>query len=255
MSQKLLKEYLQLFIEGGATAERQEKGIIDAVNKIASIKNPITVMSSGSSIDGVIGANKMSNLSALGKEAYTDVQFILINGETVNISAKGPTAPSLAGGGLLALQLLIPDIMKRFLLSAKDALAKAYKNGAMGAPDIFGMIPYEEALSVLRGNEDMGGPIDYMYQGPMDVKVIQGGPPKSVTLNGAFTSIEVYAKSHKLYIRARKRRIDQPVDLTGEDANGLPLLFGKSPTKGDSGRRIVVSEKPPRNALIVNINI
>ena len=209
-------------------------------------------MSSGSSIGGVSGANKMSKLSALGKEAYTDVQFNLINGETVNISAKGPTAPSLAGGGLLALQLLIPDIMERFLKSAVDAL-KAYGNGAIGAPDIFGMISYEEALTVLRGNEAMGGPIDYMYQGPMDVKVMQGGPPKSVTLNGAFTSIEDYARSHELYIRARKRRIDQPVDLTGKDAKGLPLLFGKSPSKGDSGRRIVVSEKPPRNALIVNI--
>ena len=61
-------------------------------------------MSSGSSIGGVIGANKMSKLSALGKEAYTDVQFNLINldcfvtlakTEYKNLNLKGPPE----GGG------------------------------------------------------------------------------------------------------------------------------------------------------------
>lgn len=247
----LLRNYLQLVIEGGASAERQEQGIIQAINKIASPKKPITVTAGGVSIDGVVGASKMSGLSSLGQEPYTDVVFMLKGGGTVNISAKGSSAPSLAGGGLVALQVLVPDIIERFLIKARAALAQSYKNGEMGAPDVFGKITGKDARKILRGNEEMGGPIDYMYQGPMDVKATIG--KNEVTLDGALTPIAAYAKSHDLYLRARKRRIDQPVDLKSVDANGYPLLFGKSPSRGDSGRRIVIADRPSGNAILVEI--
>lgn len=253
MSNETLREYLKIVLEGGAAAERQEQGLINSINKIASKKNPITVASAGATIKGVIGASKMSGLSSLGQEPYTDVIFNLANGDTVNISAKGPTAPSLAGGGLVALQVLVPDIIERFLAKARASLAGAgYKHGAKGAPDVFGKISAKDSVLILRGNEEMGGPIDYMYQGPMDV-VAEYSSKKQVTLNGALTPITQYAKSHEFYLRARKRRIDQPVDLKSVDSNGLPLLFGKSPTRGDSGRRIVIADRPSGNALLVNI--
>jgi hypothetical protein len=246
----LLKNYLKLVLEGGSAAERQEMGIIQAINKVASPKNPVTVVTGGASIEGVIGADKMSGLSSLGQEPYTDVIFILKRG-TVNISAKGSTAPSLAGGGLVALQILVPDIIERFLLKARDALAQSYKNGEMGAPDVFGKITGKDARKILRGNKEMGGPIDYMYQGPMDVKATF--VKNTVTLDGVLTPIASYAKSHELYLRARKRRIDQPVDLKSVDSNGYPLLFGKSLAKGDSGRRIVITDRPSGNAILVEI--
>ena len=248
---RLLKEYSRLLIEGGATAERQEMGIIDAIKSIASPKSPITVITSGASIKNVIDAGKKHGLNDLGQEPYTDVVLTLTGGKEVNVSAKGTSAPSLAGGGLVALQTLVPDLIERFLMKAQEALSAQYDEGDVGAPDVFGKITGKDVLKILRGNEEMGGPIDYMYQGPMDVETEFG--PKSVTFNGVLTPIAEYAKSHELYLRARKRRIDQPVDLTSLDANGLPLLFGRSPSRGDSGRRIVVASRPSGRALIVTI--
>ena len=252
-SSNLLKEYLKLVIsEGGESAERQERGLIDTVNKIASENSPISVITPGASIKGVIGATKMPDLSKLGQEPYTDVVFNLSNGGTANISAKGPTAPSLAGGGLVALQLLVPDLISRFLQAASEAYAaNGYKHGSADAPDVFGKISDEDSLLILRGDEPMGGPIDYMYQGPMDV--VATHEKNSVSLNGVLTPIEEYAATHKFYLRVRKRRVDQPLDLKTLDANGLPLLFGRSPSRGDSGRRIVIAGRPSGKALIVDI--
>lgn len=247
----LLKEYSRLIIEGGASAERQEQGLIQAIRKVASSKKPVTVITSGATIKGVIDASKMPGLNSLGQEPYTDVVLTLSDDSKINISAKGTTAPSLAGGGLVALQLLVPDLIERFLLKAQDALKASFKNGAMGAPDVFGKITGKDVIKILRGNEEMGGPIHYMYQGPMDVHVEYG--PKTVTFDGVLTPVKQYAKSHELYLRARKRRIDQPVDLKGVDAKGLPLLYGKSPEHGDSGRRIVIAPRPSGKAILVTI--
>lgn len=248
---EILREYSRLVLEGGASAERQEQGLIQAIKKVASPKKPVTIITSGASIENVVDANKKSGLNSLGQEPYTDVVLTLKDGSEVNISAKGTTAPSLAGGGLVALQVLVPDLIERFLVKAREALKGGFKHGAMGAPDVFGKITGKDVIKILRGNEDMGGPIDYMYQGPMDVKVSYG--PKSVTFDGVLTPVAQYAKSHELYLRARKRRIDQPVDLKGLDGNGLPLLFGKSPEHGDSGRRIVIAPRPSGKALVVTI--
>jgi hypothetical protein len=52
-------------------------------------------------------------------------------------------------------------------------------------------------------------------------------------------------------LRLRKRREDQPFEPTKKDSKGLPLILGRSPSRGDSGRRIVTAKKPPKNALTV----
>lgn len=250
--ESMLRNYLQLILEGGIFAERQERGVIESINKIASHRSPITVVTSGESISNVVHASKRTKLNDLGKEPYADIIFTLSDGIEVNVSAKGPTAPSLAGGGLVSLELLVPDIIERFLNKAQLAFkAAGYKHGQANAPDVFGKISYNDALLILKGNEAMGGPIHYIYQGPMDVSASYG--KKSVLLNGKLMSVAAYAKSQELYLRARKRRIDQPLDLKNLCASGRPVLFGRSPSRGDYGRRIVISPKPSANALLIDI--
>ena len=242
--------------EAGVAAERQEYGLIDSINGLASSERPIEVKSAGETIPNVVAASKVAGMNSLGKEPYTDVQLHLLDGTTLNISAKGSSAPSLAGGGLVALNHMLPNLVADFLNTAVDELlAQGYKKGDVGVPDVYGQISSGDAIMILAGDKAMGGPIDYMYQGPMDVIAeycdIDG--ECSVTVNGAFTSIEDYAASHVLYLRARKRRNDQPFDPGLTDRAGLPSIFGRSPSKGDSNRRIVITDKVPSGAIVVSI--
>lgn len=239
--------------EGGATSERQEIAFINTVNKYA--KNaPITIHG----INGVLGAKKMTGHNVLGTEPYTDVVLTTKTGN-VNLSLKGGTesgqsqAPSVAGGGLAGLQTLIPDIVGKFLIKANQWYKKqGYKKGDI-IPDIYGQLSPEYTELVLTGTEEMGGPVDYIYVGPMDVKV-KSFENNNLTLNGVFHNVKEYSKQHPIFFRIRKRRHDQPYEPDLKDADGYPLILGKSPSRGDTGRRIVMVPKmPKKQANIVTI--
>ena len=62
-----------------------------------------------------------------------------------------------------------------------------------------------------------------------------------------------YAKSHTLYFRFRARREDQRFDPDSKDADGSPKIYGKSPSRGDSAGRIVVTDKVPSTGVVVNL--
>ena len=253
----LLREFIHRALnEAGQASERQEYGLINSINATASQEHPVEVKSSNEDIPNVVAASKVDGMSSLGKEPYTDIRLHLSNGHTLNISAKGNAAPSLAGGGLVALNRLLPDLVKRFLEAAVARLQEeGFVDGEQNVPDVYGKISFYDAMTILAGDLAMGGPIDYMYQGPMDVtaEYCNDRQECSVTVNGAFTNIEDYAMSHVLYLRARKRRIDQPFDAKGVDRAGLPSIYGKSPSKGDRNRRIVITDKVPASAIVVEI--
>lgn len=243
------KEFL---LEGGKEAERQEQGVIAIIKKYAK-QGPISV----NQIKNVVDANKMEGLNKLNTEPYTDVILSLKDGSTINLSLKGgssegvSSAPSIGGGGLAGLQILIPDIVSRFLVEANRWYKKkGYKRGD-AIPDVYGKMSDSDVELVLRGNDDMGGPVDFMYVGPMDVKgTFKNG---KLELNGVLTDTATYAKKHSIYFRIRKRREDQTYEPDLKDKDGNPLILGKSPSKGDSGRRIVLVDRVPASANIVKI--
>jgi hypothetical protein len=138
------------------------------------------------------------------------------------------------------------------IIGVKQYTKKKYKTGD-SVPELFGQIDAADVKLLLRGNKAVGGPIDFMYIGPMDVTYTY--KDGVCTLNGNFYSIEDYYKKvgGKLYIRARKRREDQPFTKDEVDKEGLPLIYGKSKTKSDRGRRIVVADKAPTTAITYNI--
>jgi hypothetical protein len=92
-----------------------------------------------------------------------------------------------------------------------------------------------------------------MYIGPMNV--ISKYDPKSntLTLNGSLIEANYYANTHDLYFRLRARREDQRFDPTVKDSDGTPKIYGKSPSRGDSAGRIVVTDKVPSTGVIVKI--
>jgi hypothetical protein len=115
-----MKSFKEYIIEGGISAERQETSFRDAV-KAAVKKNggqSITIKSGDSSIKGVINAEKYSGRQSSGSEPYTDIQLFLKNGKILNVSMKGSSAPSLAGGGLRGIEEIIPGIGYKFYTAA-----------------------------------------------------------------------------------------------------------------------------------------
>lgn len=241
----------------GASAERQENGVIkaitDAVKKNA--KNPVTLIAGKTKIAGVVHAEKYTGRQLTGSEPYTDVVIHVKRGnkvEKINCSLKGESAPSLAGGGLRGLELAVPGIAKKFMKEAFKKLIKTLNAGDK-VPDVFGKISASPKLKIVVGNAAMGGPIDYMYIGPMTVTGPYNAKTNTVQLNGALTKADEYAKSHQLYFRLRARREDQRFDPSAKDNDGTPKIYGKSPSRGDSAGRIVVTDKVPSTAILVNI--
>lgn len=238
----------------GAAAERQETELIRVVN--ASIKKnknkPVNVRAGDVLVENVFLAKKYTGRQEGGSEAYTDVIFSNKRTGHINLSLKGEAAPSLAGGGLKGLELAVPGIAGRFMKAAlKELLSMGLKAGDK-VPDVYGRISAKDKKKIVVGNAAMGGPIDYMYVGPMDVKHEYDKDTNTVILNGTLTEAVEFAETTELYFRLRARREDQRFDPEAIQG-GIPKIYGKSPSRGDSAGRIVVTDKVPGNAVIVKI--
>lgn len=243
----------------GLSAERQEQGVIkhinDAVKK--NMGNPVTVVAGKTKIVGVIKAEKYTGRQQGGSEPYTDVVLKIRNGnkfDKLNLSLKGEAAPSLAGGGLKGLELAVPGIAKKFMQEAYNHLTNKEKlvQGDK-VPDVYGKIANKDKEVIVVGNERMGGPINYMYIGPMNVNSKYDSKNNEIVLNGNLIESKEYAKTHDLYFRLRARREDQRFDPAAKDNQGTPKIYGKSPSKGDSAGRIVVTDSTPTKAVIVKL--
>jgi hypothetical protein len=157
----------------------------------------------------------------------------------------------LAGGGLRGVEEIIPGIGEKFF---RATLANHLKNGLKKGdkvPDTFAKLNNKDKKLLVIGNKEMGGPIDYMYIGSMDVKSsFKNG---ILTLNGSLIEAKKYADEHELYFRLRARRIDQVFDPQAVDSKGVPKIYSKSPSKGDSAGRLVVTDKVSSKGNIIII--
>ena len=81
----------------GTLAERQETGLVDAINLFSEKKGgkPFTLQAGSTRLTNVLSANKVMGRSASGDEPYTDVEIKTTN-KIYKLSMKGPSAPSMA---------------------------------------------------------------------------------------------------------------------------------------------------------------
>ncbi len=234
--------------EAGINAERQENGFVKSIaDAIANNGGkPIKLIAGQTTIDGVTGAEKYMGRQESGSEPYTDI-VLNTNKGNLNLSMKGPSAPSLAGGGYRGISAIIPDIGDNFFTMAyKNLIKNGYRTGDK-IPDTVGKLNDKDKLLLVVGTKAMGGPIDYMYIGPMEVSHTQEGD--AVKVNGSLYTSKYYAENKDLYFRLRARRIDQTFDENAKYSNGIPKIYSKSPSKGDSAGRLMITDKPSSKAL------
>lgn len=236
----------------GIAPERQERGVIQAV-KTAVRRNKghaVSVQAGKHVIIGVVDAKKYDGRTQSGSEPYTDVVFILYDKSCLNLSLKGESAPSLAGGGLKGLEAIIPGIGKRFFNAVHNHLMRVIRPGDK-VPDSFGRLNDRDKLKIVVGNKAIGGPIDYMYIGPMTVSSRYDPRKNLLILNGILTPAKEYARTHNLFFRLRARRIDQRFDPKAKDNMGIPKIYSVSPSRGDSQGRLVIVDRPASGAKVI----
>lgn len=234
--------FVSFIAESKEKTERQENGFVQAIKNAVEMNmgKPIKLVTSEDTIFDVVGAEKYKGRQKSGSEPYTDVNLMTSKG-IINISMKGPSAPSLAGGGLRGIEEIIPGIAARFFRTAlKTHLNNGLKPGEK-VPDIYAKLNDDDKKLLVIGNTAMGGPIHYMYVGPMDVKyTFKDG---TLQVNGKLIEANRYADTNDLFFRLRARRNDQGFDPEASDKNGIPKIYGKSPSKGDSAGRLVITDK------------
>ena len=246
------------------SSERQEMGLIQAIDSFEN--KPFTLVgSNGEKIKNVTGARKMPNPPE--GEAYTDVVIETTDGD-VNISAKGTSSPSIAGGGLKMATNLGPEVVK-FIKSFYEDAYKYYKDIFDNTPevdydtnlyktsyfkDINREVPKDIMKTILTGIPRFGGPVDGYYIGPMTVE--SEIKDKELHVNGEIISVDKFLEDYPtIYAHIKKRSGDyfftdrtKPVPANKEIE--VPILFANKPTGTTAKSRFGMNFKPRGSVII-----
>lgn len=243
--------------------ERQEFGVIEAIDGFyKSYKKPFTILNQNSKypkVSGITGAIKNDGTNQYGKEPYVDV-WVHRRGKKLGISNKGASAPSVAGGGLEGMYRMDATYMHKIFDKALTESQKSSKfeiGSTTKLSDIFIKITSASFTNkMFVGTTEMGGPVDYMYIGDMDVKYkLDSSKGTLKFLNGNFITVATYIREHpEFWFRIRRRDVGYhyTTDLDNRfmrGNKGLPFIF----KKGKSSRsRLVVSTSSATGALIIS---
>ncbi len=234
---------------GKDSSERQERGVVEAFRD-AIKKNGYAKVDN---IKGkIIYAEKKPGLSSINKEPYIDVDIKTDDGKEYGASLKGTSAPTLAGGGLAGITLIVPNLITNTYNTVQKYMKNELKlnHGAVVnaelVPNIYVRIPDEDLMKILEGTEAMGGPVTHMYIGPMDV-TYKISKDKTITFNngqGRFYTLEQYkAKVKNFYFRLRKRDIHSSgktqIEYKVKNTEGQTMLL-RQPNNGKNNVRLVI---------------
>lgn len=241
-----------------ATTERQEHGIIDAINAVPGVKT--LKGTNGVEINGVQSADKVEGLNEFGSEPYADV-ILKVKGQDIKVSAKGNEAPTLAGGGVRGMTAMANTNSKirKWLTDFYEDAYQFYQNrveandlegvnlaGNKLIPDVSRKIPEDLIKPIIQGTIPMGGPIDYYYQGDMEVKFEVEGNTVNFK-NGKFVPIDTFIEEHggTLYAHIRKRDGDFFFTNSQQDINGVILrrIFTKKEGSNSTQSRFGTLDK------------
>jgi hypothetical protein len=233
---------------------RKERIIIEAVNNAVreNQRNPINIVSGGLIIEGIKSSAKYSGGQSAVARPYADIVLSPKTATNIKVSLRDTSTIAMYGEDHRTINVLVPGIVNRFLRKVKENLdASGLKTGDQ-VPPIFGLVGPRDKMKLLIGSSVTGGPIDYMYVGPTDVKATYDKASNRLTLNGSMVDPKTYSKEIQLYIGIRPGIEDQRYDSDAVD-QGMPKIYGKSPTRGFVDNRIFLTDIAPSTARIVNL--
>jgi hypothetical protein len=242
--------------KGRESSERQERGVIEAINSVSGEK---TLLFNNTKITGVKSARKIGKVEGYKAQAYADIELDTTTG-IKKISAKGLQTPSLGGAGLSGLDTLNNPIVNSFIEQFYGEVINQYKDIISVNPelkgkdlqgdklfkDIYKQIPKEVEVPILKGTKEMGGPIDYFYVGNMDVDFVVEG--STILFDGDLFTVEEFAeRGTPFFVRLLRR--EGPCYFTTEinpKLNNItvPKVFSIKPNgKGQTQSRIFLTNR------------
>lgn len=255
---------VSIILAGGPkseTSERQEKGLIDAINSIEGIKT--VVSANGFQVKNVVNASKVK--SSYKYEPYADIQLeIKGKDDPFMISAKGLDTPSIAGGGLAGFTLLsdkVRNFISDFYYDAYAHFKKIFEQHTdldystdlyrtTFFKDVNRKVPSELVLEIMKGTPQMGGPVDAYYIGDMDVNYKVDNT--TIELNGDLIPIEKFVNETELYVHIKKRSGSYFFTDDTQTVNGLtvPRIFTDK-ENGTLSKSRLGSNTKPRGQVII----
>lgn len=234
--------------------DRRERSIIEAINNAVreNKRNPISIVSGGFIIDGISYATRYSGGQSAVVQPYTDIILSPKTASNINLSVRDRSTIAMYGEDKRSIDILVPGIVNKFLKKVHSTLESTGLKTGDPVPPIYGMVSPRDKLKLLVGTTVTGGPIDYMYVGPTDIKTSYDKNTNRLTLNGYFIEPKSYSKTIQLYIGIRPGIEDQRYDSQATD-QGMPKIYGKSPTRGYVDNRIFLTDTVPSTARIIEL--
>jgi hypothetical protein len=242
--------------KGKESSERQERGVIEAINSIEGVK---TLVFNNTKIEGVKLAKKIGKVESYKAQAYADIELDTTKGIR-RISAKGLQSPSLGGAGLSGFDILNNPTVNKFIEEVYKEAVVEYTQILDSNPDLKGkdlqgnklfkdvyrQMPKEVEIPILKGTEEMGGPIDYFYIGNMDVDFKVEG--SAITFDGDLYTVEEFVEQGTPFF-VRLLRREGPCYFTTEKNPKLqninvPKIFAIKPDgSGQTQSRLFVTNR------------
>ena len=239
------------------TSERQEHGLVNFLNANAGVvieEMGITVKS----------ARSLGGMNSLGKEPYIDIYITDTNGKEHGISMKASSSMTIGGGGTAGVYSMFPELItksydkvEQYLIDMGLEDQDVIPHGAI--PNLFFRIQEKYVYELMKGNEAMGGPIDWIYVGPSDVsgEVVDG----KLNLNGNFYTVEDFVKktggADQFFFRIRKRDLEgemTEIDFSDVDAKfKLPILMINQSNRKRNWRLLMTNKGPANKAMILDL--
>ena len=251
--------------EAGKVGEEQEQAIVNLVKKLTNKGSNLISLKVGNKIlPDVVSISKYGKMTIHSKEPITDLVIELSSGKKINVSAKGLTSPSLAGGGLKGLNYIVAPEIKKFLERAEEYyIDNGFVEGDTDLPEVSALVAEEIEEKIIRSDASQGGPIDYIYIGPKQVvsyNIELFNKSRILELNGIFYTPKQLAKKYSLYYVLRRRIGNAPFAPGKKDKDGLPIIFaptarisvktGMEKIEG-SPRRIIIY--PKQRGILIDI--
>lgn len=198
-----------------------------ALEKYASLGVPVGHWSvAGNAISK--GSKKASNLynvlMRINPEAAGKVSIHTLDGKEYKLDAG--QNPPIAGGFGPSPTTADPDGRVHY-----------HNQNEAVVPDLFGIVPAETIRAMFVGNEAMGGPVTYIYEGPADPAAGHTFENGKLAISGRFKVPEDLIQTQsddatvtgakEVVLRIRKRRFDAAVGKSGD-------ALTKGPITGDS---------------------
>jgi len=238
----------------GYQFEKTERDLMRTINSnvARSQQKRINLQAAdGTEIANVVGARKHSNANAIGGDSLTDVSIFTTSGRQYKVNTKGTIAPVQIHNDFKSVFASSPILAKRF---ARAAIQKykslGFKDGAVNqgnVPGVYAELRGENNMRVCRGTPQMGGPVDYYYEGATLGEFDE--EQNMLRMQGSFTSSSQLAKTQNFYVSMVEPPTGSRFMFTKQDNYGVPIIHDQ----GGRALSIVDRQFVPANSVVIRI--